>query len=189
MGGFLHGAKGIPAENPARACVPFRQLALNMAYPRGVILFISFPALIAIMAWKIDEIDRKLLELLREDARTPNEKLGKKVGLSEPAARRRVSNLVSRGVIRRFTVDIEESGSVQAIVFLSTAPHANAEKLSSKLSGHEGIGFIWETSGDMDLAVLLSAPDMGSLNKRIDLMRAMEEVTNSKTSIVMKKWR
>lgn len=141
------------------------------------------------MAWKIDEIDRKLLELLREDARTPNEALGKKVGLSEPAARRRVAALVTRGVIRRFTVDIEESGSVQAIVFLSTAPHASAEKLSQKLSKHEGVGFIWETSGDMDIAVLLSAPDMGELNKRIDLMRSMEEVINSKTSIVMKKWR
>ena len=141
------------------------------------------------MKWKLDETDRKILSALREDARVPNQKLGKLVGLSEPAARRRVAALVENGVIRRFTVDIEESGSVQAIVFLSTAPHASAERLSQKLSGHEGVGFIWETSGDMDLAVLLSAPDMGGLNKRIDLMRAMEEVTNSKTSIVMKKWR
>lgn len=149
----------------------------------------SFLRIIVIMAWKIDEIDRKLLELLREDARTPNEKLGKKVGLSEPAARRRVAALVSRGVIRRFTIDVEESGCVQAIVFLSTSPHASAEKLSRELARHEGVGFIWETSGDMDLAVLLSAPDMAELNGRIDRMRALEAVTNSKTSIVMKKWR
>ena len=75
------------------------------------------------MGWKIDEIDRKILELLRESANMPNEKIGKKVGLSEPAARRRVANLVTRGVIKRFTIDVEEGGGVSALVFIATSPH------------------------------------------------------------------
>jgi DNA-binding Lrp family transcriptional regulator len=141
------------------------------------------------MAWKIDEIDRKILEILRENAQLPNEKLGKKVGLSEPAARRRVANLVSRGVIRRFTIDVEEGGGIQALVFLSTAPHISAEKIVKQLATEAGIGSIWETSGDMDIAVTISAPDMDALNKRIDEMRALDVIRKTKTSIIMKKWR
>lgn len=141
------------------------------------------------MAWKIDETDRKIIEMLRENANIPNAKLGKAVGLSEPAARRRVANLVSRGVIRRFTIDVEEGGGVQALVFLSTSPHVSSEKIAKQLSGEPGVGAIWETSGDMDVAITLSAPDMGSLNKRLDEIRGMDAVKKTQTSVIMKKWR
>jgi DNA-binding Lrp family transcriptional regulator len=141
------------------------------------------------MAWKIDEIDRKIIELLRENATQPNASIGKKVGLSEPAARRRVSNLVSRGVIRRFTIDVEEGGGVQALVFISTSPHVSSEKIARQLAGEEGVGSIWETSGDMDVVVTLSAPDMDSLNRRLDHIRTLEAIKKTKTSVIMKKWR
>lgn len=141
------------------------------------------------MVWKIDEIDRKILEILREDARTPNEKIGKKIGLSEPAARRRVNNMVARGIISRFTIDVAESGGVTALVFIATAPDIHAEKIVRKLSVEEGVSLVWEISGDMDIALLLSAQDMETFNKRVDEMRMMEGVRKTQTTIVMKKWR
>lgn len=141
------------------------------------------------MVWKIDEIDRKIIEILRENAQIPNEKLGKKVGLSEPAARRRVANLVSRGVIRRFTVDIEEGGAVTALVYLATSTHSSSDKVFKALSDQPGVGSIWEVSGDMDFALILSAPDMDSLNRRVDELRALDVIRKTKTSIIMKKWK
>ncbi len=141
------------------------------------------------MAWKIDEIDRKIIEILRENAQIPNQKLGKKVGLSEPAARRRVGNLVSRGVIRRFTIDVEEGGAVIALAYLSTSPHAGSDKVFKALSAQSGVGAVWEVSGDMDFAVTLSASDMDALNKLVDEIRALDVIRKTKTSIIMKKWR
>ncbi|MCX8194761.1 MAG: Lrp/AsnC family transcriptional regulator [Candidatus Micrarchaeota archaeon] len=141
------------------------------------------------MAWKIDEIDKKILQILRENADIPNQKLGKKVGLSEPAARRRVSNLVARGIIRRFTIEVDEKDTVNALVFLSTSPHASSEKVAKALEKEEGVMGIWEVSGEMDFAILLSAADMESLNRRVDELRALEEIRKTKTSIIMKKWK
>lgn len=143
---------------------------------------------IANMVWKIDEIDRKILEILREDARIPNGKIGKRVGLSEPAARRRVNNLASRGIIRRFTVDIAESGGVSAVVFLATSPDVEAGKLIKSLCKEEGVSSVWEISGEMDIALMLSAPDMESFNRRVDEMRAIGGIKKTQTNIVMKKW-
>jgi DNA-binding Lrp family transcriptional regulator len=140
------------------------------------------------MAWKIDETDRKILELLRQDSKLPNGRIGKKVGLSEPAARRRVAALVSRGVIRRFTIDIEEKAAVQALVFVNVTPHAPIEKVVAELSKKEGVGSVWELSGDIDISLVLSAPDMEMLNRRLDAIRGMQPVIGTKTSIVMKKW-
>ena len=141
------------------------------------------------MAWKIDEIDRKLLELLRESANLPNAALGKKVNLSEPAARRRVAALVSRGVIRRFTIDVEEGGGVSALVFIATLPHTPAERIMRQLQKEEGVGSIWELSGDIDVALTLSAPDIAALNKRIDEIRQMQGINTTKLSVILKKWR
>lgn len=141
------------------------------------------------MGWKIDEIDRKILELLRENARIPNEKLGKKVGLSEPATRRRVANLAARGVIRRFTVDVEEGGAVQALLFASTSLHVSSEKIAKELAREPGVGSVLEISGDMDIALSLSAPDMDSLNRRVDEIRALDGIRKTKTSVIMKKWK
>lgn len=141
------------------------------------------------MAWKIDEIDRKVIEILRENARIPNEKLGKKIALSEPAARRRVNNLVSRGVIRRFTVDVEEGGAVQALVFINISPTTPSEKIAKELSRIDGMGGIIEISGDSDFMAQLHAQDMASLNARIDEIRHHPEIIGTKTNIVMKKWR
>jgi DNA-binding Lrp family transcriptional regulator len=141
------------------------------------------------MGWKIDEIDRKILEILRENARIPNEKLGKKVGLSEPAARRRVNNLVSRGVVRRFTVDVEEGGAVQALVFINASPTVPSGKVVAEISRIDGVGSILEISGDTDLVVQLHAPDMDSLNARIDQMRKHPEIRGTRTNMIMKKWK
>src|SRR3989338_9214363 len=141
------------------------------------------------MAWKIDETDRKIMEILRENARIANEKLGEKIGLSEPAARRRVANLISRGVIRRFTVDIEEGGAVSAVVYLSTSLHASSDKVFRQLKGQDGVGSVWEVSGDMDFALTLAAQDMDALNRRVDELRALDSIRKTKTSIIMKKWK
>lgn len=141
------------------------------------------------MAWKLDEIDRKIIELLRENANIPNQKLGKRIGLSEPAARRRVGNLVKRGVIRRFTIDVEEGGGVSALMLISTSPHVQAAKIMASLAKEPGVSSIWETSGDLDVAVSISAQDMDSLNRRIDEIRNIDGVRKTKTSIILKKWK
>jgi DNA-binding Lrp family transcriptional regulator len=115
--------------------------------------------------------------------------LGKKVGLSEPAARRRVANLVTRGVIRRFTVDVEEGGAVQAIVFVTMLPSAASEKIVRELMRAPGVTALFEISGDTDLVVRLAAPDMEELNRRIDTLRHHPEITATKTNMVLKKWK
>ena len=104
--------------------------------------FKRFTTKIVFMSSKIDEIDKKILEILRENANIPNAKLGKKVGLSEPAARRRVANLLAHGTIRKFTIETGEEGGVQALVFLSTATHAKFEDIARDLGKELGVGSV-----------------------------------------------
>ena len=57
----------------------------------------------------LDRIDSEILTILRDDARIPYQTLGDRVHLSANAAADRVRRLVRTGVIRRFTIDIDQS--------------------------------------------------------------------------------
>ena len=65
----------------------------------AAIAFESKPAL--------DARDWQLLELLQIDARTGYAELGRKVGLSAPAAAERVKRLEDAGVIRRYRAELD----------------------------------------------------------------------------------
>jgi Lrp/AsnC family transcriptional regulator, leucine-responsive regulatory protein len=55
----------------------------------------------------VDDIDRRLLALLQQDATMAYATLGQSVGLSAGAVHERVRKLREKGVIRRTTVDID----------------------------------------------------------------------------------
>lgn len=54
----------------------------------------------------IDDIDRKILYALSEDARLSVERVAERVSLSATPVRRRIRQLEEAGIIRRYTVDI-----------------------------------------------------------------------------------
>ncbi|MGO4278421.1 Lrp/AsnC family transcriptional regulator, leucine-responsive regulatory protein [Cupriavidus sp. OV038] len=73
----------------------------------------------------IDDLDRRILALLQQDARMPVKALAEQVGLSSPAASERLRRLEERGVIRAFTVDAEPRTlgyPMQAIVRIRPLP-------------------------------------------------------------------
>jgi DNA-binding Lrp family transcriptional regulator len=140
------------------------------------------------MAKRLDEIDNKILSILKQDGRLAYGELGKRVGLSEPAARRRVGNLRSSGVIRCFTIESEAAGAVQAILFVAVSPSEKSETVAAVLSKSEGVERVWEVSGESDFALVITATDMDSLNARVDKVRHLKGIVSTKTSIIMKRW-
>jgi DNA-binding Lrp family transcriptional regulator len=51
----------------------------------------------------LDDVDRQLVGLLRENARTPNSRLAELLGIAPSTCAARVASLVDRGVIAGFT--------------------------------------------------------------------------------------
>ncbi|MGB8027917.1 MAG: AsnC family transcriptional regulator, partial [Nitrososphaeraceae archaeon] len=54
---------------------------------------------------KDNEFDQRILEILRVDSRKSFVDIGKELGLSESAIRRRIKNLIDNGTISRFTIE------------------------------------------------------------------------------------
>jgi len=55
----------------------------------------------------IDEIDKKILEILQKNARMPYTQIAKKIGLSEGAIRKRIDALEKKGIIRKYVAVVD----------------------------------------------------------------------------------
>ncbi|ODT03496.1 MAG: AsnC family transcriptional regulator [Mesorhizobium sp. SCN 65-20] len=73
----------------------------------------------------LDDLDRRIVEILVEDARISLKELAQRVGLSSPSASERLRRLEERGVIRAFTIEVDPAAlgyTLQAIVRIRPLP-------------------------------------------------------------------
>ena len=84
----------------------------------------------------LDEVDRRILRLLLEDARRPYSDIAEHVDLSPPAVSDRIDRLREMGVIERFTVEIDRSrlrNGTPVLVHVSVDP-TDARSVASALA-------------------------------------------------------
>ena len=134
-----------------------------------------------------DKTDQKIIEYLKEDSRESFVDIGKKLKLSESAVRRRVKNLVSSGVIKKFTVELGEENTTSAIVLVSVDSATDTSKVSSKLAKLEGVKTVYEITGQYDITTIISASNIADINNSIDALRKISGVIDTNTVIILKK--
>lgn len=132
----------------------------------------------------MDDLDRRILAILRRDARRPYTAIADEVGTSEGTVRNRVDRLVESGVIERFTVTTR-TGNVKAMVEVSVAVNVSTDDLSAELAEWDEVDFAWQVSGESDVVLVVDAVDTDGLNKHISRVRARPEVEDTKTRLIL----
>ena len=135
---------------------------------------------------KDNEFDKRILEILRMDSRKSFVDIGKELGLSESAIRRRIKNLIDGGSISRFTIEENASKMTSAITLLSVASSNDTNSVASKLQSVQGVQIIYEITGQYDIAVIISANSINEINSSIDDIRRIEGVSNTDTVIILR---
>ncbi|MEM2785836.1 MAG: HTH-type transcriptional regulator LysM [Candidatus Nitrosotenuis sp.] len=133
-----------------------------------------------------DKIDDEILKFLKEDSRESFVDIGKKLKLSESAVRRRVKNLLDNGIIKKFTIEIGEQNATKAIVLISVESSMDTSKVSARLTKLEGVKTVYEITGQYDIAVIISAPNITEINTSIDSLRKIQGVSDTNTVIILR---
>lgn len=120
----------------------------------------------------LDETDLEILRLLSENARRPYNEIADHVGLTPPAISDRISRLEEQGVIREFTVDIDQSKlerPVSVLVDLRVNPE-DVDDVYETAVDLEGVENVFENlDGDVIVYANLTDTDVrGWLESRID---------------------
>jgi DNA-binding Lrp family transcriptional regulator len=133
-----------------------------------------------------DKIDEKIIDFLRDDSRESFVDIGKKLKLSESAVRRRVRNMVDSGTIKKFTVEVGDKNTTSAIVLISVDSTIDTSKVSVKLTKLEGVKTVYEITGQYDITVIISAPNIAEINNSIDALRKIPGVIDTNTVIILR---
>jgi len=133
-----------------------------------------------------DKIDEKIIDFLRDDSRESFVDIGKKLKLSESAVRRRVRNLVDSGTIKKFTVEVGDKNTTSAIVLISVDSTIDTSKVSVKLTKLDGVKTVYEITGQYDITVIISAPNIAEINNSIDALRKIPGVIDTNTVIILR---
>ncbi len=118
---------------------------------------------------EIDEIDKKIIEFLQEDGRMPFLEIAKKLKLSESTIRKRVENLKEKGIIKRFTIEIDPTKiglDTIAIVGIDVEPSKLLE-IAQKLCEFKEIHSVATTTGDHMIITEIWTKDSRELAKII----------------------
>jgi DNA-binding Lrp family transcriptional regulator len=109
-----------------------------------------------------DDIDRRLLSLLRKDARLSARALGREIGMSAGAVSERVSRLEASGAIRGYHAEVDGRAvgySMRVLVALQTAQGMSLDDTMAALLSAPEVIEVMVVSGQWDFVVLAQVRD------------------------------
>ncbi len=71
---------------------------------------------------KIDERDKKIIEILKENSRAPYNEIAKIIGISDVGVKKRIEKLVDNGIIKKFTIDVDLKKPYKILLLLKGEP-------------------------------------------------------------------
>ena len=135
----------------------------------------------------LDATDQRILGLLVADARLSASEIGRRVGLSPAAAKRRIDRLEAEGVIIGYRAVLDHGtldGTIEAFVELRFAGETQVDDIESTADIPEVIE-AFTTAGDPDALARIRVHDLEHLKRVVDRIRRTGRVTGTKTLIVL----
>jgi DNA-binding Lrp family transcriptional regulator len=133
----------------------------------------------------LDQIDRRILAALTEDARVPLVTLAAQVHLSRNAVKQRMDRMERQGVIAGYTVTPGRAGvpPVSAIVLVYRSDRMRGGGVIAQISQIPEVRRCDVMSGDFDLLVTLEADSMDRIGEIWELLAAVPGVANTVTAV------
>jgi len=136
----------------------------------------------------MDEIDVRIVALLRENARRSFQDIGQRVSLSAPAVKRRVDRLQSDGVIGGYTAQVDPAAfgwPTHAVVELYCEGRMPASEVRSAVSQHPEVVAAYTVAGEASAVLHVRARDTAHLEETLERIRNAPGVMRTQTQVVL----
>ncbi len=135
----------------------------------------------------MDEIDRRLLSLLRENARASTAALARALGVSRTTVQSRIARLERTGAVTGYTVrasDELERGAIRALVMITVGPKQSAG-VEAALRRLPEVRALHSVSGPFDMIAEAAAGSVGEMDALIDAIGALDGVERTTSSVIL----
>ena len=136
----------------------------------------------------IDDIDRQIIALLRDNARRSFQDIGNQVALTAPAVKRRVDRLERAGIIRGYTASVDPGSlgwGAHAFVSLFCEGRMSAAEVREAVMRHPEVEGAYTIAGEPSAVLHVRAVDMKHLEEALERIRDTQGVLRTQTQVVL----
>jgi len=138
---------------------------------------------------EIDEIDRKIINILVKNGRASFSDIGRELGIGISTAFKRINDLLENGIIKRATILLDnEKVGLNATAFIGiVCDKKNKESILMELRRIEEIVEIHETLEHYDFIIKIRNSDIKNLKEKvINRLLSIDGVLETNVSLVLK---
>ncbi len=135
----------------------------------------------------MDDTDRQLVSLLRDNARLPVATLAKSLGVSRGTVQNRINRLMERGTIQGFTVRARpeaDTPRIRAIMMIEVEGE-RSDQILKLLRGYPEITAAHTTNGRWDMVLELTTDTLESFDRVLHRIRQINGISASETSLLL----
>jgi DNA-binding Lrp family transcriptional regulator len=139
----------------------------------------------------MDELDQRLIALLRQDARTSVAIMADLLGVSRGTITNRLRKLEREQVIVGYTVRLRPDAEPNEIrAWMGVLVDGNqVREVVSRLLGEPGVAALHDTNGRWDLLAELRAESMAEFSAVLDRVRRIKGIRNTEPSLLLSSYR
>jgi Lrp/AsnC family leucine-responsive transcriptional regulator len=141
---------------------------------------------------KLDEFDRKLLDIVQHDSTQNTEKLARRVGLSASAVQRRLNRLRENGVIEKEVAVVAPEAVGRPLLLIvnvrmASDRHDHIEAFAKAAADAPQITQCYYVTGSADFVLLVTARSMEDYKAFADRFFHEHNVVRYETTVVMRR--
>ncbi|MBM4764040.1 Lrp/AsnC family transcriptional regulator [Bacillus sp. B15-48] len=141
---------------------------------------------------KLDEIDRRILQLLSENGRMSYVDIGKEVNLSRVSIRERVNQLIENGVIEKFSIVInsEKVGKSVSAFFEVDCEPSSLVNVAENLANNPHVASCYQMTGPSTLHMHVLVEDFSALESFInEELYSLHGITRVESHILLRRFK
>ena len=141
----------------------------------------------------IDEIDRQILNILQENARTSNAEIARQIDMAPSAVLERIRRLEAKGVIQGYEARINPEAlglGLLAFVFVRSNDMSDETKTAAALAAFPEVQEVHHIAGEDCFVLKVRSRDAKSLGRLLrERVGAIRTVQSTRTTVVLETMR
>ena len=129
---------------------------------------------------RIDENDKKILWMLQLDSRTPLREMGRVTRLSQSAVKKRIDDLIEKGVIEHFTIIVNSSqiGEESVVVARIKCNPRKKREVALKLSNLDEITEVYTGLGEYNVLAKIRCAGGAKIEEILQRINHIEDISD-----------
>ncbi|MFH1443707.1 MAG: Lrp/AsnC family transcriptional regulator [Candidatus Micrarchaeota archaeon] len=138
-------------------------------------------------AYTPDELDRRIIDELLENARDSSREIAKRLGISTSTMIQRLTRLEKEGIVKGYSpnLDFTKLGyEFMGLIEIRIRKGALLE-IQRKIAAMQGVSAVYDLTGESDSVVLVKCKSRMELSKLVKAILAIPEVERTITHVIL----